>query len=51
MNLSTNAIVRKGIVIFVIAYPISFVQIVVIIIKKVWLCTNHWQQHAIENHE
>ena len=36
MNLSTNAIERKGIVIFVIAYPILFVQIVIylIITKK-----------------
>ena len=51
MNLSTNAIERKGIVIFVIPYPILFVKIVVIIDKEVWLCTNHWQQHAIEKHE
>ena len=36
MNQSTNAIERKGIVIFVIAYPISFVKIVIdtIITKK-----------------
>ena len=49
MNLSTNAIVKKGIVIFVIHYPILFVKIVVIINKEVWLCINHWQEHTI-NH-
>jgi hypothetical protein len=36
MNLSTNAIVRKGTVLFAIAYPILFAKIVVIIIKKIF---------------
>ena len=52
MNLSTNAIERKEIVIFVTAYQILFVKIVIIHNnnKEIWLCTNHWKQHAIDNH-
>ena len=53
MNLYTNAIERKEIVIFVIALS----NIICINCnryynnKEVWLCTNHWQQHTIEKHE
>ena len=51
MNLFTNAIEKKAIVIFVTPYQILFVKIVIIINnKEVWLCTNHWQEHAIEKH-
>jgi hypothetical protein len=34
VDLSTNAIVKKGTVLFAIAYPILFVQIVITVMKK-----------------
>ena len=51
MNLSTNAIVKKGTVTFAIAYQILFVQIVCNNIKKFGYVQIIGKQHKIENHE